>query len=374
MKPANYGILVPFLSLFLGACTLNSQEDKTAELPRLPVTEVVAKDTFLHKAYVADIEAVKNVEIRSRVAGFLDRILVDEGQYVKAGQTLFILNSKEFQTEVAKAKAGLSNAVAEAKTAEVELQRVKLLVDKKVVTPSDLDLAQAKLAAAQSKIAEARTVLTEAQTRLSFAAIRAPFSGIINRIPFKTGSLLEAGALLTTVSDINSVYTYFHISEDEYLNHLNAKKANNAHSNTVQLILANGKPYPHEGQIETIASEFEESTGSIAFRAKFPNPDNLLKHGATGKINLETAVEDALLLPQKAVFEIQDKNYVYVVDNKNKVHMKSFVPRTRVAHYYIVQSGLQPGERIVYEGVQSLREGMEIIPQPVASDKIAQAL
>lgn len=373
MKPANHGALLPLLSLFLGACTLNSQEDKTAELPRLPVTEVVAKDTFLHKAYVADIQAVKNVEIRSRVAGFLDRILVDEGQYVKAGQTLFILNSKEFQTEVAKAKAGLSNAIAEAKTAEVELQRVKLLVDKKVVTPSDLELAKAKHAAAQSKISEARSVLTEAQTRLSFAAIRAPFSGIINRIPYKTGSLLEAGALLTTVSDINSVYTYFHISEDEYLNHLNAKKANKAHSNTVELILANGKPYPHEGQIETIASEFDESTGSIAFRAKFPNPDNLLKHGATGKVNLETSVEDALLLPQKAVFEIQDKNYVYVVDKQNKVHMKSFVPRTRVAHYYIVQSGLQPGERIVYEGVQSLRDGMEIIPQPVASDKVAQA-
>lgn len=373
MKPAINGIIVPLLGIALTACSLNSQENKTAELPRMPVTEVVAKDTVLHQAYVADIEAVKNVEIRNRVTGFLDKILVDEGQYVKAGQTLFILNAKEYQTEVTKAKAMLSNAIASAKTAEVELQRVKVLVDKKVVTASELDLAKAQLAAQQAKIEEARSVLTDAETRLSYTAIRAPFSGIINRIPYKAGSLLEEGSLLTTVSDISAVYTYFHISEDEYLNYLNAKKANKSHSNTVELVLANGTVYNHEGVIETIASEFDENTGSIAFRAKFPNPDNMLKHGATGKVNLETSVEKALMLPQKAVFEIQDKNYVYVVDQQNKVRMKSFVPKTRLAHFYIVQSGLEPGERIVYEGVQNLRDGMEIVPQPIPADQLAKA-
>jgi membrane fusion protein (multidrug efflux system) len=363
------------LGLLIGftACSVNSQADKTAELPKLPVTEILVKDTLLHQEYVAEIQAVKNVEIRNRIVGFLDRILVDEGQYVKAGQTLFVLNSTEYRTQVARSQASLSNALAEAKTAEVELQRVKILVDKKVVTPTELDLAKSKLAAHQAKVSEARSVLSDAKNRLSYTAIRAPFSGIINRIPFKTGSLLEEGTLLTTVSDINSIYTYFHISEDEYLNYLQAKKANKSHSNTVELTMANGKLYPHNGEIETIASEFDGSTGSIAFRAKFPNPDNLLKHGASGKVALETSVEDALMLPQKAVFEIQDKNYVYVVDQQNKVKMKSFVPKTRLSHYYIVQSGLQPGERIVYEGVQSLREGMEIIPQPVAHDKIAQA-
>lgn len=374
MKSNNIFLAVAAIGL-LGAasCSVKSQADQTAELPRLPVTEIVVKDTLLHQEYVAEIQAQKNVEIRNRITGFLDKILVDEGQYVKAGQTLFVLNSTEYRTAVTRAQASLSNALAEAKTAEVELERVKILVDKKVVTPSDLDLAKAKLAAQQAKIAEARSVLSDAQNRLSYTAVRAPFSGIINRIPLKTGSLLEEGSLLTTVSDINSVYTYFHISEDEYLNYLQAKEANKSHSNTVELTLANGKTYPHDGEIETIASEFDGSTGSIAFRAKFPNPQNLLKHGATGKIALETAVEGALMLPQKAVFEIQDKNYVYVVDKQNKVKMKSFTPKTRLSHYYIVQSGLQPGERIVYEGVQSLRDGMEIIPQPVAHDKIAQA-
>lgn len=373
MKQWYYVAASALLGVLTQACSLNSQEDKSVEKPKLPVTSVMAKDTLLHKAYVADIEAVKNVEIRNRVTGFLDRILVDEGQYVSAGQTLFVLSSKEYQTEVTKARAALASALAEAKTAEVELQRVRTLVDKKVVSASELDMANAKLDAQRAKTAEARSVLTDAQTRLSYTVVRAPFSGIINRIPLKTGSLVEEGSLLTTVSDINSVYTYFHISEDEYLNYLNAKKANRGHSNTVELVLANGKPYAHEGTIETIASEFDESTGSIAFRARFPNPENLLKHGATGKINLETSVEKALMLPQKAVFEIQDKNYVYVVDKDNKVRMKSFVPRTRLSHYYIVQSGLQEGERIVYEGVQSLRDGMEIIPQPVPRETLAKA-
>lgn len=371
MLPSIAGSL---LGLCLAACSYNSQENATPEKLKLPVTRVLAKDTLLHKAYVADIEAVKNVEIRNRVTGFLDRILVDEGQYVQAGQTLFVLSSKEYQTEVAKAKATLSSALAEAKTADVELQRVRTLVEKKVVTPSELDMAQAKLDAQRARISEARSVLTDAQTRLSYTVVRAPFTGIINRIPLKTGSLVAEGSLLTTVSDIQSVYTYFHISEDEYLNYLNAKKANKGHSNTVELVLANGKTYPHDGTIETIASEFDETTGSIAFRARFPNPENLLKHGATGKVYLETSVEKALMLPQKSVFEIQDKNYVYVVDKDNKVRMKSFIPRTRLSHYYIVQSGLQEGERIVYEGVQSLRDGMEIIPQPVAGAKLAKAL
>ncbi|OLY93047.1 membrane fusion protein, multidrug efflux system [Cnuella takakiae] len=374
MKLTLHAFALPLIGVYLSACSLNSQENKNDEKPKLPVTQVLAKDTLLHKAYVADIEAVKNVEIRNRVTGFLDKIMVDEGQYVKAGQTLFVLSSKEYQTEVAKAKAALSNAFAEAKTAEVELQRVGTLVEKKVVSPSELEMAKAKMEAQRAKIAEARSVLTDAQTRLSYTVVRAPFTGIINRIPLKTGSLVAEGSLLTTVSDINWVYTYFHISEDEYLNYLNAKKANRSHRNTVELTLANGKAYPHEGTIETIASEFDESTGSIAFRARFPNPENLLKHGATGKVNLETSVEKALLLPQKSVFEIQDKNYVYVVDKDNKVRMRSFVPRTRLSHFYIVQSGLKEGERIVFEGVQSLRDGMEIIPQPMAGAAVAQAL
>ncbi|MEI6949225.1 efflux RND transporter periplasmic adaptor subunit [Paraflavisolibacter sp. H34] len=371
MKWIYYGSLAPLAFVLMTACSVNSQADKTTNGPKpeLPVARLETRDTALQRTYVADIQAVQNVEVRNRVGGFLEQIYVDEGQLVQKGQPLFGISNKEYKTQVAKAKASLTNAVAEARSAEVEVGRVALLVEKKVITPSDLEVAKARHQALEAKVEEARSVLSEAMTKLSYTSIRAPFTGIINRIPLKKGSLLDEGALLTTVSDISSVYTYFNIAEDEYLRYLHDReKKKQQGPDRVRLVLADGSLYDQAGAVETIAGEFEESTGSIAFRARFPNPGRLLKHGASGKVVLQTSVEDALLVPQKSVFEIQDKNYVYVVDGANKVKMRSFVPRTRVAQYYVVQSGLQPGDRVVYEGVQSLRDGMQIIPRTVSFD------
>lgn len=371
MKSTSLGSITPFVFVFMAACSVKSQEDVSQKnlKQELPITQLIPKDTSLQRAYVANIQAIQNVEIRNRVYGFLENIFVDEGQAVKKGQPLFQISDKEYRAEVTKAKANLTNAIAEAKAAQLEVSRVRILVEKKVVTPSDLDVALAKQKALEAKIDEARSVLSDAVTKLSYTNIRAPFNGRINRIPLKKGSLLEEGTLLTTVSDASSVYTYFNISEDEYLQYTNAKlKKKERSSNTVRLILADGSTYNYTGQIETIASEFEENTGSIAFRARFPNPKHLLKHGGTGKIILQTSVEGALMVPQKSVFEIQDKNYVYVVDKENKVKMRNFVPQTRISHYYIVQSGLEPGDKIVYEGVQSIRDGMQIIPRKADID------
>lgn len=369
MKPALMGRMTPFVFVFMAACTVNSQQPDSKESLKqeLPVTELTTTDTSLQRTYVADIQAIQNVEIRNRVSGFLEKIFVDEGQTVKKGQPLFQISGKEYKADVAQAKANLANAIAEAKAAQLEVSRVRILVDKKVVTPSDLEVAQARRSALDAKVEEARSILEDANNKLSYTYIRAPFNGMINRIPLKKGSLLEEGTLLTTVSDASSVFTYFNISEDEYLNYTHSKLNNKEESSsTVQLVLADGSTYAHDGKIETVASEFEENTGSIAFRARFPNPKSLLKHGATGKIVLKTAVEDVLLVPQKSVFEIQDKNYVYVVDKENKVKMKNFEPQTRISHYYIVKSGLNPGDRIVYEGVQGIRDGMQIIPHKAA--------
>jgi membrane fusion protein (multidrug efflux system) len=375
MKPTLFGSMTLFVCVYVAACSVKSQSDPVKDdlKQELPVTQLITKDTSLQRTYVANIQAIQNVEIRNRITGFLEKIFVDEGQMVRKGQPLFQISDKEYKAEVAKAKANLSNAIAEAKAAQVEVSRVRILVEKKVVTPSDLEVALARQKALEAKVEEARSILTDANNRLSYTFIRAPFNGMINRIPLKKGSLLEEGTLLTTVSDASSVYTYFNISEDEYLHYTNARLKNHEKSsNTVQLILADGSTYNYTGKIETVASEFEENTGSIAFRARFPNPKNLLKHGGTGKIVLKTSVEDALMVPQKSVFEIQDKNYVYVVDAENKVKMKNFVPRTRIAHYYIVQSGLQPGDKIVYEGVQGIRDGMQIVPRKVAMDSLSR--
>ena len=362
-------IYILAISAALGGCiTKGGNVNNESALNTYPVLQLSLCDTVLHKNYVADIEAVRNVEIRARVNGFLNKIYVDEGQHVQQGQLLFSLNDEEYRAELAKAKASLSSTIAEAKGAQLEVERVQLLVDKKVIAKSELEVANAKLAAINARIDEARSSESNAATRLSYTIIRAPFDGYIDRIPSKTGSLIGEGELLTSVSDIKEVYAYFNVSETEYLQH---SRANNGKEHPiVKLVLADGTDYPYSGKVETIESEFEETTGSIAFRARFPNPQSLLKHGASGKVQLSNEMNDAMLLPQKAVFEMQDKNYVFILDKSNQVKMKNFVPGARLANCYIVQSGLDAGDRVVYEGVRNLRDGMKINPAAITLDSI----
>ncbi|GAB3838888.1 efflux RND transporter periplasmic adaptor subunit [Hymenobacter jeollabukensis] len=367
------------LSALLAGCSAKGETEASAaqtaaaEQPSLPVTRLVTRDTVLFRKYVADIQALRNVELRGRVAGFLEHIHVDEGQPVKAGQLLFSINDAPFRTQITRAQAALSSAQADTRVAELEVKQVTMLVAKNIVSDTELEVAKAKLKAAQSHVAQAQSALASARLNLSYTQVRAPFDGIIDRIPLKVGSLVDDGTLLTTVSDIRSVYAYFTVSEGEYLDYVkrHPKGVSSAESSDdVRLILADGSTYPQAGRIETVESEFDANTGSIAFRARFANPNHLLKHGATGRVQLSSAVDDALLLPQKAAFELQDKNYVFVVDQQNRLHQRHFVPRTRLAHFYLVESGLQPGERVVYEGVQDARDGMLIRPQTVGMDSL----
>ncbi len=339
------------------------------KLEEIPVYRIHARDTILQNEYVANIQAVQNVELRARVEGFLEKIYVDEGQEVRKSQILFKINDEEYKAEVAKAHANLQNTIAEAKAVELELDRIKILVQKDVVSKSELEVAEAKLDAIKAKVNEAQSAKANAEVRLSYTSVRAPFDGVLDRIPLKAGSLIENGSLLTTVSNLSAIYVYFNVSENEYLQIRRAESSRLA-KNTVRLILSDGSTYRHQGKIETMESEFKSGMGSIAFRAKFSNPDKLLKHGATGKIILFNGVEDALLIPQKAVFELQDKSYVYIVDSANQVKMKTFVPGTRLSQYYIVRSGLSEGDRIVFEGIQTLKNGMTIKPKIVRVDSV----
>jgi membrane fusion protein (multidrug efflux system) len=357
---------------FLFGCTSDQHTDNSPETNKvLPVTTIISRDTVMHREYISEIQAVQNVEIRVRVTGFLEKIFVDEGQDVKKGQALFQINNEEYQAELAKASANMKSAIAEAKATELEVDRVKMLVDKKVVTKTELELAKAKHEAAKARIEEARSAQSNARIKLSYTYIRAPFNGIVDRIPLKVGSLVKEGTLLTTVSDNRAVYAYFNVSENEYLHYVKSLSENpQSNSDVVELTLADGSTFPHTGKIETMEGDFERVTGSIAFRARFPNPDKLLKHGASGRIRLTNKVADALMIPQKAVFEIQDKNYVFIVDTNNTVTMKSFVPKSRISHFYIVESGLAPGDKVIYEGLQDLREGMQITPQFITMDSL----
>lgn len=338
---------------------------------QLPVVTLQRKDTVLQTAYVADIQAVKNIEIRARVKGFLEEIYVDEGRPVRKGQLLFKINDEEYKVALSRAKAALTNAIADARSTEVEMERVKLLVDRNVISASELEVAKSKLAADKASIEEERSAVQSAENHLSYTSIRAPFDGIIDRIPLKAGSLIDEGNLLTSLSDISSIYAYFSRPENEYLQYERTRQVTTPEGgDDVKLVLADGSNYSFPGKIETVEGEIEQNTGSIDFRARFPNPGKLLRHGATGKLFLSTKAENVLLVPQKSVFDIQDKNYVYVVGRDNKLHMQSFVPITRFSHYYIVREGLNAGDRILYEGVQRVKDGMVIRPRPVTADGI----
>ena len=361
------------VALYASACQANGSTDKTTDnLQEVPVVQIRQKDTAVSTNYVTAIEAKRNVEIRAKVPGFLDRIFADEGQEVKQGQLLFKLNDKEYRLALEKAKANLANMQAEAKAATLEAERVKILVGKKIISATELELAKTKVKSAEARVNEARALESEAAHRLSYTAIYAPFSGVVDRFPLRSGSLVTEGALLTTVSDLSNVHAYFNVSENEYLQILQSKnkQQGGALNNSVQLILSNGTRYPHAGIIKTMEGEFDAGTGSIAFRASFPNPEHLLKHGSTGKIEVITPVQQALLVPQKAVFEIQDKNYVYVVSKDNIVTMRNFIPKMRINDYYIVQSGLTGGEQIVLEGIQSMKNGARVQPRTIAADSL----
>lgn len=349
-------------------CTAQSKDNTETAAPRtVPVTAVTKLDTVIYNEYIADIQAVKNVEVRSRLAGFLDKIYVEEGAAVTQGQVLFKIHDEEYKAEYAKAEAALNNAIADAKTVKLEKARTKILVDNNIVSKTDMDLAAAKQKAAESRVAEARSVLQHAGTRLANTMIRAPFSGRIDRIPLKAGSLLEEGSLLTSVSDLSAVNIYFDISEKEYLNMVaDASFKKNNIQKRVKLTLANGELYPHQGDAVFAESEFAQNTGSLSLKARFPNPTGLLKHGASGKISVPVETGELLAVHQKSVFEIQDRTYVYVLQPDNTIKMTAFKAGQRVGHYYTVLDGLETKDKVVFEGSQTLRDGLKVSPKTMA--------
>ncbi|MBT2558366.1 efflux RND transporter periplasmic adaptor subunit [Hymenobacter sp. ISL-91] len=359
-------LLLPICAASLTGCGADTQADtpKKDTLPEILVTALNARDTVLTHAYVADIQAVRNVEIRGRVEGFLEEIYVDEGQTVRRGQPLFRLNDTEYRSRVSQAKAALGSARADARVAQLEVERVQLLVSKNIISKTELDVARAKLNAAQAAVQQQLSAQAQASLDLSYTLVKAPFDGVINRIPLKKGSVIEDGTLLTSLSDARDIFAYFNVSEAEYLEYVKTRRQDSARAtNVATLILADGSTYPVQGKVETVESQFAPNTGSIAFRARFENPKFLLRHGATGKVLLTNTVKDAVLVPQKSVFEVQDKNYVYLLGKGGKVSQQAFEPEARLSDFYVVKSGLQPGDKVVYEGIQELRDGAVIKPR-----------
>ncbi len=334
---------IAIVSLFLTtAC--NPKKNEIEESGKFVVTNPVKMDTSLIKEYVSQIQSIQNIEVRAQEKGYLQSILVDEGQNVKAGQMLFKIMPKLYEAEVLKAQA-------EVKEAELEMLNSKTLSEKNIVSKTELAIAQAKLD-------EAKANLALAQLHLSLTEIKAPFDGTIDRIRFKTGSLIDEGTLLTSLSDNKNIYAYFNVSEPEYLDYKTRSKTNDKEN--VSLLLANNQPHKYMGTVETIEGEFDNTTGNIAFRAKFPNPELLLKHGETGKVQMKIPLHNVIIIPQKATYEIQDKIYVFVVDENDVVKSKNISIKNRISNLYIIDSGLTEKDKILLEGVQKVKDDEKI--------------
>ena len=348
--------IVTLMSLCSLVCYISCTNKKeTKEEPsKYAVTTPLRVDTVFAKEYVSQIRSVRNIEIRAQEKGYLQNIYVDEGQFVKAGQLLFRIMPKIYEAELLKAQA-------EAKATEIELQNTKLLADKNVVAKNELAMARAKCDQAKAEVALAKV-------HLSFTEIRAPFSGTIDRIPKKLGSLIDEGELLTSLSDNSEVYAYYNVSEPEYLDY--KAHAKSTVNNKVTLLLANNQPLPYSGVVETIESEFNSETGNIAFRAKFPNRDNLLKNGETGKVQMKLPLHNALVIPQKATYEIQDKIYVFVIDKNNVVRSRNITISSEMPDLYVVGSGLSEDDKILVEGVQKVKDNDKIQPEFLASKDV----
>lgn len=351
-------VMLVGICALMGLTSCKTDKKENVEISEYTVSSPVVKDTIYTKDYIAQIQSMQNVEIRAQEKGYLETLPVDEGQSVKAGQLLFSIMPKLYEAEYMKAKA-------DTRVAEIEYQNTKTLADKNIVSKPELAMAKAKLD-------EANADLSSAETHLAFTKIKAPFDGTIDRIQFKKGSLIDEGTVLTKISNNKEIYAYFNMSEVEYLDY--KSRAKNDISNKAGLLLSNGEKHKYPGAIETIESEFDNNTGNIAFRAKFPNPELLLKNGETGKVQLVVPIKKALMIPQKATFEIQDKIYVYVVDNNNVVKSRNIIVKQQLPNIYIIQSGLSENDKILIDGIQTVKENDKIKPKLVPSEQIFSQL
>lgn len=335
-----------FMSLcaLLGFTSCGSKHEEKEEDVKFLVTSPLRMDTITTRQYVCQIRAIQHIEVRALERGYLQQIFVDEGQTVKKGQRMFQIMPLLYEAE-------LQRAQAEANFADIEYQNTKSLADSNVVSKNELAMAKAKLDKAKAE-------QSLAQTHLQFTDIRAPFNGIMDRFYARQGSLLEEGELLTILADNSKMWVYFNVPEAEYLNYKQNVRKDSVM--TVKLLMANNKMFEYSGKVEAIEADFNNETGNIAFRATFPNPKSLLRHGETGNIIATEPLNNVLIVPQKATFEILEKKYVFVVDKDNVIHQREITIRAEMPDLYIVTDGVTENEKIVLEGIRKVHDKARI--------------
>ena len=380
MKMKNVIITSFILALVLSSCADKSQAPAAAPAPLLPVLAITSENTTTDAEYPASIQGTVDVEIRPQVSGNLDRVLVDEGAYVSKGQSLFKINERPFREQLNNALASLHAAEAALINAQLEVDKLTPLVQNKVVSDYQLKTAKASQKIAAANIEQAKAMVASAKINLGYTNVTAPVSGYIGRLPKKQGSLVSATDIepLTTLSDVHEVYAYFSLGETDFIN-FKAQYAGSSIGDKIKklppvsLILADDNAYPQTGKIDMVDGQFDKNTGAITLRATFPNANGTLRSGNTGRIRLGLQHDDAILVPQSATIEMQDKVFVFTVGKENKVTKMPITVIGKSGTNYLIKDGVKTGDQIVLSGIDKLQEGQVIQPEK-STAKVAQII
>jgi membrane fusion protein (multidrug efflux system) len=364
LQPAKI-LIIFFISVFCLSCGSTEVEEDPG-IP-LPVATLKKDSTVTTFEYLGAVEGKVNVEIRPQVEGILDSIYVDEGDFVKENQPLFKINALPYLEQLRNAQAAVEVEKARLNNAKIELERLQPLVEHQVISEVQLRTAQSDYEVAQSTLEQMQSLEATSRINVDFTLLKAPVSGYIGRIPKRIGNLVTKGDSepVTVLSDISEVYVYFSMSESNYLFYkkMSADTTAKRLNPYVKLVLADGTLFDQIGVIDADAGQIERSTGSITLRAKFNNPDAILRTGNTGKIILEQIHPDVLLVPQQATSVIQDKMFVFILDGENRAVRKEIKVEGQSGQYYIVnEENLSEGDVIITAGLDKVTEGTKIDP------------
>jgi membrane fusion protein, multidrug efflux system len=356
------------MAMSLGAC----RKEKKPAAVMIPVVEtvtVVQKDVPIKKEWVGVVDGFVNATIRAQVTGYLIRQNYIEGQAVRKGQVLFEIDPRSFQTALNQAKAQLSQQMARYEQAKANLGRVKPLAEKNAVSQRDLDDAVGTELSARASVEAAQAAVEEAQLNLDFTRITSPVDGIAGIAKTQIGDLVGPSAQgeLTSVSTLDPIKVYINISEQEYMKAVESEKR--IETLPLELILTDGSTYAHQGHFSVMDRQVDPTTGTMKIGILFPNKDNILRPGQYGRIRATIRVKQgALLIPQRAVTEIQGRYLVAVVGTDNKIEIRPVQVGERIGSDWIIDKGLNPGEQVVAEGTQKVRPGMTVTPRPFSAE------
>jgi membrane fusion protein (multidrug efflux system) len=372
-------IVLALLSLLLYSSCSSSPAAVTAPPPpALPVAEIHTASITTYQEYPASVEGAVNVEIRPQVSGSLDKVFVDEGALVHAGEPLFKINDQPYRAQLNNALASQHAAEGALANAQLEIDKLTPLVQNKVVSDYQLKTAKATYDIAKANIEQAKANVSTAQINLGYTLIKAPVNGYIGRLLKKQGSLVapQDAEALTQLSDVHDVHVYFALGEKDFVNFKEQYPGETLKDKlkgvpSVSLLLADNSEYAIKGKIDMIDGQFDKNTGAITLRASFPNAQGLLRSGNTGKIRLSLLHTDALLVPESATIEMQDKVFVFALADSNKVKKVAISIVGKNGDNYLVKDGVKVGDQIVLSGIDHLQEGAKIVPQR-ATDKVAK--